>query len=97
LCTLQYPCVGVFLSWQGKLLDHPVVVQIAKQKNLSSALVLLRWALQKGTAIIPKSKEEARIIENLKVFDFQLDQSEIDLLDALNDGHKFCWDSTGIP
>jgi len=82
---------------QGKLLDDPVVVEIANQNNLTPALILLRWALQKGTAIIPKSKSEERILENLKIFQFVLDPLSMERLDALNDGTRFCWDSTGIP
>jgi len=82
---------------QGKLLDHPVVVQVANERKLSPALILLRWALQKGTAIIPKSKEFTRITENLKVFDFVLEAKEMAILDALDDGTRYCWDPTGIP
>ncbi|MGO4182720.1 aldo/keto reductase [Paenibacillus sp. TAF43_2] len=69
---------------QGQLLDHPVLKEIAEKHNKSIAQVILRWDLQHGIVTIPKSTKEHRIIENCNVFDFELSESELSRIDALN-------------
>lgn len=69
---------------QGQLLDHPVLKEIAETHNKSIAQVILRWDLQHGIVTIPKSTKEHRIIENSNVFDFELSESELSRIDALN-------------
>ncbi|MGG1634477.1 aldo/keto reductase [Paenibacillus sp. NRS-1760] len=69
---------------QGQLLDHPVLKEIAEKHNKSIAQVILRWDLQHGIVTIPKSTKEHRIIENSNVFDFELSESELSRIDALN-------------
>lgn len=69
---------------QGQLLDHPVLKEIAETHNKSIAQVILRWDLQHGIVTIPKSTKEHRIIENSNVFNFELSESELSRIDALN-------------
>ncbi|WP_339205644.1 aldo/keto reductase [Paenibacillus sp. FSL K6-3182] len=69
---------------QGQLLDHPVLKEIAEKHNKSIAQVILRWDLQHGIVTIPKSTKEHRIIENSNLFDFELSESELSRIDALN-------------
>ncbi|MGW5847346.1 aldo/keto reductase [Streptomyces sp. NPDC055254] len=72
---------------QGKeLLTAPVVAEIAARHGRSAAQVVLRWHLQHGNVVIPKSVTPARIRENLDVFGFELDAAEIAALDALGAG-----------
>lgn len=65
---------------------------------VSPAQVLLRWALQRGTAITPKTASEARMRENAHIFDFELSEGEMHAIDALvtnapdHDG-RLCWRS----
>uniref|UniRef100_UPI0035902F7B aldo-keto reductase family 1 member B1-like n=1 Tax=Myxine glutinosa TaxID=7769 RepID=UPI0035902F7B len=66
------------------LLQDPVVAAIAKKHGRTSAQVLLRYHIQRGIAVIPKSVTPARIVENAKVFDFQLDKEDYDQLAGLN-------------
>lgn len=70
------------------LLSNPVVLQIAKKHEKSSAQILLRHTLQKGVAAIPKSTNPKRIQENIDLFDFQLDSGEMEQLNNLDQGPK---------
>ncbi|MFJ7725299.1 aldo/keto reductase [Neobacillus sp. NPDC097160] len=88
---LQAFCVkeGIQLeAWsplkQGKLLEEPVLVDIAHKYNKSVAQVILRWDLQNGVVTIPKSIKEHRIIENADVFDFELTAEDMVQIDGLN-------------
>ncbi|PGH03080.1 hypothetical protein GX51_04267 [Blastomyces parvus] len=72
-----------------RLLSQPTIVSIAQKHERTAAQVVLRWATQRGIAVIPKSNSEARLRENLRVNDFNLDQSEIDAISALNRSLRF--------
>ncbi len=70
---------------QGKgLLDDPAIAAIAAKYDRSPAQVVLRWHLQLGNVVIPKSVTPSRIAENLDVFDFALADADVDALSALN-------------
>jgi 2,5-diketo-D-gluconate reductase A len=76
-------------SWsplgQGKLLADPVIADIAKRHGKSPAQVIIRWHLDLGLVVIPKSVTPSRIVENFNVFDFTLsdeDKAAIKGLDA---------------
>ena len=67
----------------------PEVNAIATAHSKSSAQVLLRWAVQRGTVAIPKSSKIERVIENITVFDFELTADEMAVIDALNKGIRY--------
>ncbi|WP_088085594.1 aldo/keto reductase [Bacillus sp. OV166] len=69
---------------QGKLLNEPVLEDLAHKYNKSVAQVILRWDLQHGVVTIPKSIKEHRIIENADIFDFELSTEDMDKIDGLN-------------
>ncbi len=69
---------------QGRLLDHPVLKEIAARHGKSIAQVILRWDLQHGVVTIPKSTKESRIAENGSLFDFELTAGEMAEIDGLN-------------
>lgn len=71
------------------LLQHDTVNSIAQKHGKTPAQVLLRWATQRGIAVIPKSGSPARLAENLDVTSFDLDQSEIDALSGLDRNLRF--------
>ena len=52
--------------------------------------MLIRWNLQLGNVVIPRSSDPARIGENIDVFDFELTRAEMDTLSGLDDGTRFC-------
>lgn len=73
---------------QGKRLQDPVIVKIAKKVNKTPAQVALRWCLQKGVVIIPKSDREERIKENAAVFGWSLEDADMQAIEALDEGQK---------
>ncbi|BAP86552.1 aldo/keto reductase [Paucilactobacillus hokkaidonensis JCM 18461] len=73
---------------RGKIFDDPTLVKIAQGKNRSVAQVVLRWHLQNGVAIIPKSVHAARINENAAIYDFTLTNEEMTIMDSVNKNHR---------
>jgi diketogulonate reductase-like aldo/keto reductase len=63
----------------------------------SPAQILIRWALQHGLVVIPKSANRARIFENAHVFDFEITPEDMRLLDGFNENLRTCWDPTNAP
>ena len=73
---------------QGRLLDDPILQRIGATYHKSVAQVILRWDLQKEVVTIPKSVKEHRIIENADVFDFELSEEDMALIDSLNQNQR---------
>ncbi|WP_262281645.1 aldo/keto reductase [Micromonospora sp. MA102] len=71
---------------QGKVLDDPTVVDIAEEVGRTPAQVVLRWHVQRGDIVFPKSTTPSRIEENFRIFDFELDGATVDRIDGLNRG-----------
>jgi 2,5-diketo-D-gluconate reductase A len=71
---------------QGTVLDDPVITAIAEQIGRTPAQVVLRWHLQHGHIVFPKSTTPARIAENFAVFDFELEPGDVQQIDALDEG-----------
>lgn len=70
----------------GSTLEDPVIKDIAAAHNKSPAQVMLRWHLQQGRQVIPKSVTPSRIVENFDVFDFELSADQLASIDALDTG-----------
>ena len=75
-------------SGHGSSLDDPIIAAIAKAHGKSAAQVMLRWGLQQGRSVIPKSTKPSRIAENIDVFDFDLLTEEMTAIDSLDTGHR---------
>ncbi|MET0450957.1 MAG: aldo/keto reductase [Mycobacterium sp.] len=73
---------------QGNVLDDPVVTEIAERTGRSAAQVVLRWHIQRGDIVFPKSVTPKRIEENFALFDFELSQHDVDALSALDKGEE---------
>ncbi len=82
---------------KAQRMDHPVVLEVAAAHARTPAQVLLRWGLQHGFAVLPKSVHPARIAENAQVFDFELSPEGLEALDGLDEGYRTSWDSTEVP
>lgn len=74
---------------EESLLQQPVVLAAAERLDRSAAQVLLRWGVQRGTAIIPKTSRVTRLAENLALFDFELSSQEMEAISALNCNRRF--------
>jgi 2,5-diketo-D-gluconate reductase A len=71
---------------QGKVLDDAALAPIAEKHDRSPAQVVLRWHIQRGNIVFPKSTTPSRIRENFELFDFELDESDVQAIDALDKG-----------
>ena len=72
----------------GSTLNDPVIGDIATAHGKSPAQVMLRWGLQQGRSVIPKSTKPSRIAENINVFDFELSADELTAIDDLDTGRR---------
>jgi 2,5-diketo-D-gluconate reductase A len=84
IVTEAYSPLGV-----GNLLSHPAVGSIAGEYGKTAAQVLIRWSLQLGNVVIPRSSSPERIAENMDVFGFELAAEHMDVLGALDDGTRY--------
>ncbi|MFE0735037.1 MULTISPECIES: aldo/keto reductase [Streptomyces] len=74
---------------QGRgLLEVPAIVAVARKHDRTPAQVVLRWHLQLGNVVIPKSVTPSRIRENIDVFDFELDAEDLAAIAALDEGRR---------
>lgn len=73
---------------QGSLLTNPAVTAVAEAHGKTPAQVLIRWHIQLGNIVIPKSVTPARIVSNFDVFDFELTEQDMASISALGDGTR---------
>jgi diketogulonate reductase-like aldo/keto reductase len=73
---------------QGSTLDDPTIGDIASAHGKTPAQVMLRWGLQHGRSVIPKSTKPSRIAENIDVFDFELSDEHMTAIDGLDTGRR---------
>jgi diketogulonate reductase-like aldo/keto reductase len=82
---------------KARRMDDPVLRRIAERHGRTPAQVLVRWSLEHGLVVIPKSARPERIRENADVFGFALDADDLAALDALDEGYRTSWDPTHAP
>jgi diketogulonate reductase-like aldo/keto reductase len=85
------PIGGITFYREGEhtsTLEDPVIVEIAEAHGKSPAQVMLRWGLQHGRSVIPKSTKPERIAENIDVFDFELTADQMTAIDGLDTGRR---------
>lgn len=75
---------GSFTEGRRDIFDEPILKSIASKHGKSTSQIALRYLLQKGIAVIPKSVHKERLINNLSLFDFLLTDKEMDEIAALN-------------
>jgi len=88
LGAASYYSIGM-ASDGDSAIDQPVVREIASRHGKSPAQVLLRWGVERDTAVIPKSTRAQRLRENLSIFDFELTSGEMAAISALNRNRRF--------
>src|SRR4051794_19149279 len=85
------PIGGITFYREGEhtsTLKDPVIVEIGEAHGKSPAQIMLRWGIQHGRSVIPKSTKPHRIAENIDVFDFELSADEITAIDGLDTGRR---------
>jgi D-xylose reductase len=88
LGALSYLSLGM-ASPDESVLEKPVVKAAAARHGKTPAQVVLRWGVQRGTAVVPKTSRPERLTENLAVFDFELTTDEMTAIGALNRNRRF--------
>jgi 2,5-diketo-D-gluconate reductase A len=73
---------------QGAVLGDPVIGRVAAKVDRTPAQVVLRWHIERGDIVFPKSTTPQRIKENFELFDFTLDASDVDAISSLDRGEK---------
>lgn len=79
---------GPFNEGKRNLFTDPILTAIGKKYNKTAAQVALRWNIQRGVIVIPKSVREERMQQNIDVFDFELSQEDIDQIKTMDIGHS---------
>ncbi len=88
-------------SGDPDLLAHPTIAAVAAKHRVSSAQVLLAWAIQRGTSVIPKSVNAERMAQNLAAAELELDAADMEQIAALDAGYRYVdgafWAPEGSP
>jgi len=80
----------------GMGMNDPVLVEIAKAHNKSTAQIMLRWCVQQDLVVLPKSVHPDRIQQNIDLFNFELSDDEMQRLTTLERDLRTCWDPTHV-
>jgi diketogulonate reductase-like aldo/keto reductase len=81
---------------RGDLLEDPTIVSLARRHERSPAQVILRWHIQLGNVVIPKTATTERLHENLRLFDFELDEEDMEAIAGLDGGEQIGPDPAGF-
>ena len=80
---------------RGKLFSNELILGLAEKYKKTIAQIILRWHVQRGIIPIPKPSNEGRIKENLSIFDFELSNDDMSIIDSLNEGDNVS--VSGVP
>jgi len=86
--ALSYHEIGMSQA-SDSLLQHKAIQSIAEAHHRTPAQILLRWGVQRGTAVIPKTSKPERLIENISLFDFELNSDEMNTISRLNYNRRY--------
>ena len=81
---------------RGERLKHPRISSLAQKYSKTPAQLMIRWGIEHGLVVIPKSTREERIRENSQVFDFDISDDDMRSLDSLNEDLRLNWDPTNV-
>ena len=88
LGAISYVPIGMAQA-NDSLLELPLIQEIASRHHKSPAQILLRWGIQRGTAVIPKSSNPTRLQDNIQIYDFSLTSEEMSQISALNQNKRY--------
>lgn len=81
----------------GKKMDDPTILAVAQKQHKSYAQIMLRWCIQKGLVVLPKSITPERVQQNIDIFDFTLDDEDMHRLAQLDQDYRTCWSPVHVP
>jgi diketogulonate reductase-like aldo/keto reductase len=82
---------------RAHIMDNPVITEIAGKYNKSYAQVMLRFLIERGLIVIPKSASAKRVFENIDIFNFNLNNDDMRRLNSLDMNKHYCWSPVHIP
>ncbi len=82
---------------KGRRINDPRLAEIGVEYSKTPAQILIRWVLQHGVRVIPKSSNKGRILENINVFDFSISEEDMETLNSFSDRYVSSWDPTDTP
>lgn len=82
--SVQHEAWSPFAAGRNGIFSNPVLAEIAKKHGKTIAQVCLRWHFQRGVVAIPRSQNKAHMIENLQIFDFKLDKTDLQTIATLD-------------
>ena len=86
---------------EPQLLSDPIILEVAERNGVTAGQVLIAWAIQRGTSVIPKSSNPDRLRENLAAGDIELSGEDMDVIDGLDRHYRFIdgefWCTRGMP
>merc|ERR1712194_42749 len=82
--SMNIVCQGYSPLAKAERMTHPAVLGVAQAIGVTAAQLLIRWSLQKGVPVIPKTTRPSRVAENLGVFEFEISEEQMGVLDALD-------------
>ena len=88
LGAVSYTSIGMADASES-LLEHECILDCANHHKKSPAQILLRWGVQRGTAVVPKTTSPSRLVENLALFDFELTPDQMQAISKLNQNRRF--------
>ena len=89
---IQHEAWAPFAEGHNDIFHNPVLTEIAKAHGKTVGQIILRWHIQRGVVVIPKTVHRERMVENISVFDFALTADEIVRISALDMGHSAAYD-----
>ena len=90
--NIQHEAWAPFAEGHNDIFHNPVLTEIAQAHGKTVGQVILRWHVQRGVVVIPKTVHRERMVENISVFDFSLNAAEMTRISALDMGHSAAYD-----
>ena len=81
---------------RGEKLKDEKLVMLSSKYDKTPAQMMLRWAIQHGILVIPKSAHKERIEENANIFDFEIADDDMESIDSFNENFRTCWDPSNV-
>lgn len=92
--NIQHEAWAPFAEGMNNIFQNPVLTKIAEKYNKTTAQVILRWNIQRGIVVIPKSVRKERIEENFNIWNFELDQNDMQEIKSLDTGKNYLLDTS---
>ena len=86
--------LGAFAEGKGEIFSNPLIAEIGQKHHKSVGQIVLRWLIQRGIIVIPKSVHSERQKENLAIFDFELTAADMELIGSLDKNASQFFDHT---